>query len=323
MIKGIFLIKSEIIPNDEEIEENSEEEEISIPDVKSKVIAEFIPTSDEKPSEEIVANIIEKFMQDSTLKSTSYRNFPYKYYAIALDREEGEESYYLCYILDSSESLEIVQIADAYPQMILDKIKKPKTIVKIFEEIHSNRNRLLDKLEKTDILQKEIGASANKLIDAEKFEQAQEMIKLAKEIPSKIVSAYKKGMSDLKNGDFKKAEKSFDEILSLARKIDDTLLVKFIKLKIENTQNTPSFQKELKTLLASLKKTLNKPIALLPYQKQISTLSRCIILLDKLEKDRQIEEMAELETIIEKSAKLGQQLIALDRKLKKLLLNTK
>ena len=60
-----------------------------------------------------------------------------------------------------------------------------------------SENNYLQKMSKTfDVFTKELSGKANLFLDDGKFEEAQSFIKLAKEIPTKFVSAFKKGKSE-------------------------------------------------------------------------------------------------------------------------------
>ena len=312
MIKGLLIIRAQPLPP-------ADEEDAGEVELKWQQIAAYVPIKEEKPTEEILEAIIGRLLSNPDAEFLNYRHFPYKYYAKAITAEEEAPNYYCVYVLESAESLEIVRISE---KGVLDSIeellKKPKPLTALLEKIFSGKNNLLDKLSQSDILQAEIGGRANKLIDDGQFEKAQDIIKLAKEIPPKIIENYKKYSSNIKMKEFRKAESGLDKCLDLAEKIDDRELQLYLRLKIKNTKQIPAFTKELSKIFTGIVKSFSKSPTYLPYSGQGSKLRRAINLLEKLEQDTQIERTVELEGLIVKAAKELQILKDFDTRIKRI-----
>lgn len=301
MIKGIFILQ---VKNEKEW----------------KVHAEYIPLAEERPTPENLGTIAAAFLASPTLTSFNVRFFPYKYYTIAISGTEESPKYYLTFILEATETLELVKIfPNELKKGIIDMLSNAAGLKAYMQKIMEDRNLLLDKLEKPKLLQDQIGARANKLIDAGQFKEAQDTIKMAKDVPGELVSAYKAGLKEFKANNFKQAEKRWMEAFQLTEKSGDKELLEYIGLKIETARQIPSFQKELKSLLNNMIKTLGKSVNYLPYNDQLNGARRIYELFDTLENDDKMTQIAELQTILQDSAQLMQQMQSLDTRIKKII----
>lgn len=301
MIKGIFILQ---VKNEKEW----------------KLYAEYIPLAEERPTPENLTTISEAFIASPTLTSFNVRFFPYKYYTIALSSAEESPKYFMTYILEATETLELVKFfPNELKKGIMDLIGNVAGLKEQMHKITEDRNLLLDKLEKPKLLQDQIGARANKLIDAGQFKEAQETIKMAKDVPGELVSAYKAGMKEFKSNNFKQAEKRWMEAFQLTEKSGDKELLEYIALKIETARQIPSYQKELKSLLNNMVKTLSKSVNYLPYEEQLNGARRIYELFDTLENDDKMNQISELQTVLQESAQLTRQMQSLDSRIKSLI----
>ena len=308
--------------DDEEEEEEEEDEENAhiIPKLeKWDIYNEYYSDKKDKPKNEFLESIMKSFIATVTLEDLNFRAFPYKFYIVPLKKQKEPTIYCIIYILDIFESLEIVKIHPKKIQdAILENINNKTALTNRIRNIYLEKNNILEKVEKVDILKNEIGSVANKLIDEGKFEEAQKFIKLAKDIPSKFVSAFTKSKKEVKTGHFKSAEKNLRDALNLAKKINDEGLKDYLLLKIETVKKIPSHQKEVKRKYDSVVKSLIKYNKFLSYSSQIPKLHRCMELLDKLEEDEQIDQITTLEQLLVEAQQYVRSLRDIDRKIKQI-----
>ncbi|MHA1475963.1 MAG: hypothetical protein ACTSQ5_12345, partial [Promethearchaeota archaeon] len=329
MIKGIIIIKfdldtpyimgnEQIVQPEENIEEPGEEEDLEeeddddeedyededneniIPKLeKWEIYNEYYADKKDKPKNDIIESIMKSFIATVTLDDINFRAFPYKFYLVPLKKQKETIKYCVIYILDISESLEIVKIHPKKIQdSLFDNISNKTALTNKIRNIYIQKNNILEKVESEAILKNEIGAIANKLIDDGKFQDAQKFIKLAKNIPSKFVSAFTKSKKEAKSRHFKSAEKNLRDALNLAKKMNDEALKDYLVLKIITVRKNPSYQKEVKSKYSSIVKRLAKYNKFLTYSTQIPKLHRCMELLDKLEEDEKIDQITELEQLL-------------------------
>lgn len=283
-----------------------------------KIIAEYVPAAEEKPNNENIQAIIARLTSNGA-DAVNVRRFPYKFFSFTISKGPNG-IVFASFILENTDTLEIVRIfLEDTKTAIGNMVAKPKDLVNLVKKIVNDRNLILEKLDKPKMLQDEIGAAANKLIDSGKFEEAQTMIKLAKEVPGDIFSNYKRGIQLAKDGDFKKAEKAMMDARDLSNKINDGQLSAFFSLKLETVRNLPNFEKELKTLYSVVSKNLSKNLSLLSYGENISKLRRTYEILDILENDDKMTVINELDDFIRQAEKAAEQLSLLDKQIKALL----
>jgi ribosomal protein S6 len=283
-----------------------------------KVVAEYVPAVEEKPNNENIQAIIARLTSNGA-DTVNVRRFPYKFFSFTINKSETGICF-AAFILENTDSLEIVRIfLDDTKTTIGNLISKPKELVTLLKKIMDDRNLILEKLDKPKMLQDEIGAAANKLIDSGNFEDAQNMIKLAKEVPGEIFTNYKRGTQMIKDGDFKKAEKAMMDARDLSNKIRDSQLSAYFSLKLENVRNLPNYEKELKTLYSTINKNLAKNLSLISYGENIPKLRRSYEILDSLENDDKMTVVSELDELIQQAEKAAEQLSLLDKQIKALL----
>ncbi len=305
---------------EEEDDDDEEDNEEIIPKLeKWEVFNEYFSDKKDKPKRELIEGIMRSFIATTTLKDLNFRAFPHKFYIVPLKQQKEITKYCIIYILDINEPLEIVKIHPKKIQdSIMDNLSNKIALSNRIRNIYIEKNSILEKVENEDILKNEIGSIANKLIDDGKFEDAQKFIKLAKDIPSKFVSAYIKSKKEVKSKHFKGAEKYLRDALNLAKKIKDNNLKDYLELKIETVKKIPAYRKEVNSKYSSIVKRLIKYNKFLPYNSQIPKLHRCMELLDKLEEDEQIDQITDLEQMLVEAQQYVRSLRDIDRKIKQI-----
>lgn len=314
MIKGIMLFSINVphLANTDDSKADLEKDPETIP--KWKKLGQYIPSSEDSPKNETIDEIMIRYYTTESAPTLNIRLYPLKYFVFPIN---AERSLLLIYILDAKESLEIVQI---YPEQTIQAIEESmqnSNELKVqLEKLFTNRNKILEKLENAQVLQEDIGSSANKLIDANKFDEAQDLIKLAKTIPEKMNTSYLKSKQEGRMKNYRQARKYLSDCLNYAQKIEDLDLQKYLEKKIDVYTKIPQYEKDLKSLVSSFSKELGKTIDLPSYQRQVYKLDKALDLLDKLEEDELIEKMLELSNTLILAGKLVFDLKSLDRKIK-------
>ncbi len=155
MIKGIFILQI-----------SSE--------IEWKLFADYIPTVEKRPTEESLSRIAKAFIARPSLVNLNYRQFPYKTYTIPLNSAEDAPRILLTFILDASENIELVQFFnDQIKSDIMQVITDEPELLNTLNSIMDARNALLEKLEKSKLIQEEIEGLATKLIDGGDLKQAE------------------------------------------------------------------------------------------------------------------------------------------------------
>jgi hypothetical protein len=280
-----------------------------------KVLGQFIPAAEEKPEEEIINAIISRFSGNTTT-AVNYRRFPYKFFCFTIPQEGGPLTIGI-YVLENGDTLDLVKIfLNETQTFILEGLKTPKNLPGVLKSIMDNRNHIIEKLEKPKILESEIGAAANKLIENKQYDLAQERIKLARDIPAEIFSANKKAGEFLKIGDYRRAERSLLDAKESAAKIGDKELEEYFNHRIETVRNIPLNEKELKTQFAAIVKNLQKSPSNLAYLEQVPKLRRSLELLDLLENDDKMQQIQDLDGLLQEAQTLVNKLNEIDRQVK-------
>ncbi|MCF2140694.1 MAG: hypothetical protein K9W44_11625 [Candidatus Lokiarchaeota archaeon] len=323
MIKGLILFSVQIpASNDQnknEIQgskgENYSNSSRVLPNWS--ILAKFIPEKEDEPQHETVNEIMIRYFSSNDNSTLNIRLFPFKYFIQPI---KEDRSILLVYLLDAKESLEIAQIYSEETIKNLEmQINGNSELNESLEEIFTYRNKILMKLEKEGVLQEEIGHSANRLIDSGKFDEAQDLIKLAKTIPEKMVSTYLKSKLIAKEHSYRQARKLLGDCLSLAQKIEDDGIIQYLNKKIEIFTQIPQYEKDVRSLISSFSKELSKSINLPSYQRQVYKLDKTLDLLDKLEEDELIEKIMELSNTLILAGKLVFDLKSLDKKIKNII----
>ncbi|UYP48522.1 hypothetical protein NEF87_004807 [Candidatus Lokiarchaeum ossiferum] len=319
MIKGFIIVKSDQMQKKTEQDDSEEENGLGYTNTW-KIIAKYVPDPSDVPEKTIIDSIIERLNMNENGTEVNVRQFPLKFHASTLGSDEEGHSFHLISLLEISESLEIVKtISSEIKRNLFDNYKDQAYLKTKLHNIYDAKVNILEKVLNSEILTKNLSAKANKLIDEGDFEQAQELIKMAKDLPAKFVEFYEKGRRDAKTGNYRGAEKNFLQCYDLAGKISDLPLQYYIKLKIEDIKQIPSANKELRSQMMSISKDLGKFVNYLPYKAQIKKLNRCVELADVLEDDAQLEELAELEKKIIQANSLVEKLTSVERSIKNII----
>ncbi|WP_457559005.1 hypothetical protein [Candidatus Harpocratesius sp.] len=323
MIKGLILFSVQIMlsndQNSNKIQghkgDNYSNPTQIIP--KWSILAQYIPEKEDEPPQETVNEIMIRYFSSNDNYTMNIRLFPFKYFIQPIKKDR---SILLVFLLDSKESLEIAQIySEEMAKNLEMEINGNSDLNGSLKEIFDFRNNILMKLENETILKEEIGHSANKLIDNGKFDEAQNLIKLAKTIPEKIVSSYLKSKSMGKEHSYRQARKLLGDCLNFAQKIEDEGIIQYLNKKIEIFTQIPQYEKDVRSLISSFSKELSKSITLPSYQRQVYKLDKTLDILDKLEEDELIEKIMELSNTLILAGKLVFDLKSLDKKIKNII----
>ncbi len=320
MLKGIIVIETKTDPIDQKETKKSDHKDVATKKktLSWRVLSKYIPESDDEPKNEIIDLMLSRFIGDESLEELNFRQFPYKYHISIIGSDEKKNTdYYKIYILNTVGSLELVKTSFLEnKQKIFKNRADSKILFNLIREIFANKVSCIEKLEQVEVLTKELSNKANKMIDEGNFVEAQDYIKINKDIPPKFIEAFEKGIRETKLGNYKPAEKLFTQCHDMAKKLGDIQLQTFLVLKVKTIRQIPTAEKEVKSLLQVVGKELGKKTEYLPYYEQLKNLTKAICLLDKLEEDTQIEELAHLENLLVKANALVNELKSVDEMIK-------
>ena len=316
MIKGLLAIKLTQPPQGDASPENG--------DVKFKwdKVTQFIPNSDDTLTSTDIDGFMEKLYLARYPSILNIRHPPNKYYFQILPKKAENEMFFLLFILNVGEGLEIVQTP--YRGLALELGEKlgkraPSGEIKgLLQSIVEEKNILLEKLSSVELLKKQIGTYANQLIDANDYKEAQDLMKIANAVPEKLVATYKQSLEELKTKNYKFAEKSLGNCHDLAGKIEDSELQAYLTLKMKKVKQIPAHQKEFHALFKMIRSGLKKEPTFLDYQVHIKRLHRIVMLLDKLEID-DLDEILELEDLLTGAYEMVRKLARMDFQIKQIL----
>ena len=285
-------------------------------------VTHFVPNSDDILTSSDIDGFMEKLYLARYPAILNIRHPPNKYYFQILPKKAENEMFFLLFILDIGEGLEIVQTPfRALPLELGEKLGKraPSGEIKgLLQTIVEEKNALLDKLVSEELLKKQIGTYANQLIDANNYKEAQDLMKIANAIPEKLVATYKQSLEELKTKNYKFAEKSLNTCHDLAGKIEDNKLQAYLTLKMKQVHQIPTHQKEFHSLFKMIRSGLKKEPTFLDYQVHLKRLHRIVMLLDKLEID-DLDEIIELEDHLTQAYEMVRKLARMDFQIKQIL----
>ena len=315
MIKGLLALKL-TPPQGDDSPENK--------DVKMKwdKVTQYIPNSDDVLTSSDIDELMEKLYFARYPAVLNIRRPPSKYFFQMLPKKAPREMFFLLFILDIGEGLEIVQTPFRALSLELgEKLGKraPSGEIRgLLQTIIEEKSVLLEKLVSEELLKKQVGTYANQLIDTNDYKEAQELMKIANVVPEKLVSTYKQSLEELKTGDYKQCERSLGVCHDLAGKIEDTGLQAYFTLKIKTVSQIPTHQKEFRSLFKLIRSGMKKEPTFLDYQVHLKRLHRIENLLDRLEMDN-VENINELADLLIQAHELVRNLARIDFQIKRIL----
>jgi tetratricopeptide (TPR) repeat protein len=250
----------------------------------------------------------------------SYRTDNHKYLSIFITKSDNNESYFLVFILERTESIEPFSIMiNDMRQLIKMSMKKSKsTLEDSLNHILNQRNNLEQDVNDVKRLQERIVNKANELLDEKNFDETQEMIKRANEIPPKIAYLCKRGDEAFYNDkNYRQAQRHYKDASNFAKKINQTPIVKLLEHKAKRAETIPQFKKNwgitYDKIVKPLKKIEKRDYSF--YLKPIKLIDQAIEISDYLEDDKTIGDLQKLADYLERANSLSEELDSIDAKI--------
>ncbi|MHA1728832.1 MAG: hypothetical protein ACTSWY_08880 [Promethearchaeota archaeon] len=261
-----------------------------------------------------------KFSENTEFKKIlSYRTIEYKFFALLIQKDD-EVNFFTVFILNLTESAEpfsimLEELQDAI-ENVLEKETNEKEQMRsnILKKILDNRNELIEDVMDTKRITDRLISQANKLLDEGKFEEAQELIKRAREVPPKIADLVKKGNISFLTKDYSTAKKLFKNAADFAKKINQHQMYQLLNRKAQYAEEIPKFMKDW----SSLYKQLNKYVKNIDqrdskfYSGLLENTNNAIEIFDMLEDDESINDLQKLEDFLQKGEALSEELDNID-----------
>lgn len=260
--------------------------------------------------------------QEHIRKHVSYRSGDYKYFSMLIDSSDSS-FIFLGFILEFKETSEVfsIKLPSTTELIKIGLNKGDSTLKKILTEILAERNSILEEIHNIKLIEKKISSKANVLLDNGKFEKAQSLIKLAKEIPPKLVEAVNKGDSAFNEGKFRRAQRSYEDAAELAEEISEIGMMEVLQKKAHRAESVPAHVKDLSKTL----KSINRPLKKIDkrekgfYLEPINDIEDAIAIADTLEDDVTIDQLQELEDLLEDADEISKKLNDIDNQIRILL----
>ncbi|MHA1871663.1 MAG: hypothetical protein ACTSU2_10120 [Promethearchaeota archaeon] len=236
-------------------------------------------------------------------------------------------NYFLIILLDLSQNLEDYMLnIDNYKAQFLKIIQEggstndmQKSLMNIIKDILIGRNTLLNDLKDKQKIEKYLSTKANKLLDEGDLEKAQDLIKLAQEVPEKLANAVNNGDRAFSERNYKKAAKFYDDAASLAKKIGHIQMVKVLLRRVKRAEEIPELIKSWSDVLSQINKPLKKRVPIKEinyYAKIIPFIEKAIDIADILEDDKKVKLLRHLIELCTEGSKLSNELGQIDKEIK-------
>lgn len=261
---------------------------------------------------------------ETDLKSVhSHRTDGLKLFSIYISEPNSDKKGFIVFVLDKSEQNEpySVMIAQLKDIISIAKTKGKSLLDSTLKQVLENRIELSALPYQKEQIQKKLSNVANKLLDEGNFEKAQEYIKLAQEVPTKLTDLVIKGDNLLKNKNYRGAAKAYSDASSLANKINQSGLAELMRKKAAKASEIPKYNKSKLLYLNQIEKglsRLNKRISSNVYRDPINSIDGLLNIADVLENDEEIAVLQELIDILEDSDLKYQEILDGDKKIKEL-----
>jgi hypothetical protein len=255
-------------------------------------------------------------------KTISYRE-DWKYFSIYVGDNDKEEHIFLVFVLDLKESTEpfTILLGEVKQMIIMSLSKGVTTLQDVLKGTLNTRNDLMLLIHEKERIEKKISTKANKLLDEGNFVQAQEIIKLAKEIPAKISDLVKRGDDAFTSKNYRVAERCFIDASDFSKKINEIEMSELLKTMAERAAEIPRYMKDWAQNFTKITKPLKKMDKREKgfYLEPIDVVNEAIDISDILEDDQKIELLQQLESLMNKGDNLSKELDEVDSEINKII----
>jgi hypothetical protein len=220
--------------------------------------------------------------------------------------------------MDKSSPSELFEVdKDIEISMLSNAIAKGK-IPDAMQEVVDNKVHIIEKTKAVKSIFSDVTKKASKLVDDNKLNEYQKLIKLAKDVPEKIIQNIKKGDAALIEKNYRTAERSYREAGDLASSVYEYSLASFLNKRAENVGGLSDLEREIKNNTNEIQKLIKdvfkRDTSL--FEKMYVRVLNLINSFDKLENDDKIEQLQDLSDDLNVARDLSKKLEVYELKIK-------
>lgn len=271
---------------------------------------------------ELAGKIVVKHAQlDDFSPEVTYRGDAGRFYSVLVGKHDDESNYFVVLAMDEREAIEPVKACLEKYRALLTEALGSGNAKKVVQEILDCSLQLTEKLASPENIKDIIIQTATTLLDENQLQRAQELIKLAEEVPQKLAAAIKSADEAFQKENYKAAEKAYRNAANLAKEVMEEEMRQTLLLKAEKSKKLPSLLKKQRSAMLDIQKPLDdmdereKNTYFNALKKVVEALRIC----DDLEDDEAIALLTDLEFQITEAKSLSKQLDEVDYQIKKLL----
>ena len=267
----------------------------------------------------LTAKIVDFFSADSDDRTEyQFRSQGKKVICRKVPMDNPQLLYVYCLVMDKSSPSELFEVdKDIEISMLSNAIAKGK-IPDAMQEVVDNKVHIIEKTKAVKSIFSDVTKKASKLVDDNKLNEYQKLIKLAKDVPEKIIQNIKKGDAALIEKNYRTAERSYREAGDLASSVYEYSLASFLNKRAENVGGLSDLEREIKNNTNEIQKLIKdvfkRDTSL--FEKMYVRVLNLINSFDKLENDDKIEQLQDLSDDLNVARDLSKKLEVYELKIK-------
>ena len=204
----------------------------------------------------LTAKIVDFFSADSDDRTDTNSEVKEKGNRRKVPMDNPQLLYVYCLVMDKSSPSELFEVdKDIEISMLSNAIAKGK-IPDAMQEVVDNKVHIIEKTKAVKSIFSDVTKKASKLVDDNKLNEYQKLIKLAKDVPEKIIQNIKKGDAALIEKNYRTAERSYREAGDLASSVYEYSLASFLNKKSGKRWRTFRPEREIKNNTNEIQKLI-------------------------------------------------------------------
>jgi hypothetical protein len=260
---------------------------------------------------EILGKIREFFSSDPDVRNEYLFRFQgKKIIARKVDLNKPGSLFIYCLIMEKSSPSELFLIEKEKDLMLLASSIEKGATADSMKMIVENKAHIIEKLHSVKALTTDVTKKATELIENDKINEYQKLLKLTQELPEKIVQNSKKAEAAIIEKNYRMAERSYKEAADMANQVYEYALAEFLIKKAETIGELPDLEKEIKSNYSEIVKIqgIVSKWDLSLFNKAYSKVQNLIKAYDQLENDEKIDKLQELSDELNKARDLAKKL---------------
>ncbi len=259
----------------------------------------------------IVGKIKEYFISDPEARTEYlFRYQGKKIIARKVELGKPELLYIYCLIMDKSSSSELFLIEKEKDLIFLSGAIEKGNTVDSMKTIVENKAHIIEKLHSVKALTTDVTKKATDLIENDKINEYQKLLKLTQELPMKIVDNVKKAEAAVIEKNYRVAERSYKDAADMSNQVYEYALAEFLNKKADTIGELPNLEKEIKNNYSEIVKIqgIVSKWDLTLFDKAYTKVQNLIKAFDQLENDEKIDKLQELSDELNKARDLSKKL---------------